>query len=58
MDMTLVDVTNIPGVQEGDEVILFGESPTIEEIAQAADTIPYEILSRIPQRVRRLQKGG
>ena len=58
MDMTLVDVTDIPGVQEGDEVVLFGESPTIEEIAQAAGTIPYEILSRIPQRVRRLQKGG
>jgi alanine racemase len=58
MDMTLVDVTGISEVRVGDEAILFGSSPSLGEIAAAADTIPYEILSRIPARVRRIQKGG
>jgi alanine racemase len=58
MDMTLVDVTGIDDLRVGDEAILFGSSPTLGEIAAAADTIPYEILSRIPARVRRIQKGG
>ena len=58
MDMTLVDVTRIGEVRVGDEAVLFGASPTLSEIAAAADTIPYEILSRIPARVRRIQKGG
>lgn len=58
MDMTLVDVTGIDEARVGDEAILFGSSPTLGEIAAAADTIPYEILSRIPARVRRIQKGG
>lgn len=58
MDMTLVDVTDIEAAQSGDEVLLFGLNPTVEEVANAAGTIPYEILSRIPPRVRRLQKGS
>ena len=58
MDMTMVDVTSIPGVRVGDSVELFGRQLPIEEIAAAAGTIAYEILSRIPMRVLREQRGG
>jgi alanine racemase len=58
MDMTLVDVTHIPHASAGDETILFGTSPRIEDVAAAADTIPYELLTRIPARVQRVQRGG
>jgi dTDP-4-amino-4,6-dideoxygalactose transaminase len=42
------------GVKEGDEVIVFGAQPNIETIAKAADTIPYEILTGISARVKRV----
>jgi alanine racemase len=58
MDMTMVDVTSIPDVQIGDSVELFGRHLPIEEVAQAAGTIAYEVLSRIPMRVLREQRGG
>ena len=54
MDMTMVDVSAIPGAAEGDEVVVFGESPGVSELAQAAGTIPYEIISGISQRVKRI----
>ncbi len=53
MDMTMVDVTGM-GVQLGDEVILFGTHPTIKDLADWAGTIPYEILTTISQRVKRI----
>jgi alanine racemase len=53
MDMTMLDVTELD-VQEGDPVIVFGESPTVSEIATLAETIPYEILTGISQRVKRV----
>lgn len=53
MDMTMIDVTNAD-CQEGDEVILFGESPTIAEVAQKIQTIPYEILTNVGERVKRV----
>ncbi len=53
MDMTMVDVTDIHA-KEGDEVVLFGEKPTINDLAKAADTIPYEILTNINSRVKRV----
>ena len=58
MDMTMVDVTSVPGVRIGDSVELFGRQLPIEEVAAAAGTIAYEILSRIPTRVLREQRGG
>lgn len=58
MDMTLVDVTHVPNVQVGDSVELFGRQLPIEEMAAAAGTIPYEILSRVPMRVLREQRGS
>lgn len=58
MDMTLIDVTELPNATEGDPVVLFGESPTLESVAAAADTIPYELIARIPARVARIHRGG
>ena len=54
MDMTMVDVTGIPDVREGDEVIVFGNDLSIEQIAEWANTIPYEIMTGISQRVKRV----
>lgn len=53
MDMAMLDITGIEA-QEGDEVIIFGQHPGIEEFAAAAETIPYEILTSISARVKRV----
>ncbi|SFE45303.1 bifunctional UDP-N-acetylmuramoyl-tripeptide:D-alanyl-D-alanine ligase/alanine racemase [Flavobacterium xueshanense] len=53
MDMLMVDVTDIE-CAEGDQVIVFGESPTVTYMAQKLNTIPYEILTSISQRVKRV----
>ena len=53
MDMTMLDVTGL-NVQEGDEVIVFGRNLTVNKLAALANTIPYEILTGISQRVKRV----
>lgn len=53
MDMMMVDVTDLK-CQESDEVILFGTNPTVNFIAEKLQTIPYEILTSISQRVKRV----
>jgi len=53
MDMTMLDVTGIP-VAEGDEVIVFGQELPVREMAAASQTIAYEILTGISQRVKRV----
>ena len=53
MDMLMVNVTDID-CKEGDSVIIFGESPTVIEMAEALKTIPYEIMTSISQRVKRV----
>ena len=53
MDMIMVDVTNIL-CNEGDEVIIFGENPKIIDIAKVTNTISYEIITGISQRVKRI----
>lgn len=53
MDMIMIDVTNID-CEEGDEVVVFGNNPTAEEFAATANTISYELLTGISQRVRRI----
>lgn len=53
MDMLMVDVSHID-CKEGDLVIIFGESPTVIEMADALKTIPYEIMTSISQRVKRV----
>ena len=52
MCLTAVDVTGMT-VSAGDEVELFGDTMRIENVARAADTIPYELLARVHQRVIR-----
>lgn len=60
MDQCMLDVTHIPGVRQGDEVVLIGaqgdERLTVEEIAARLGTIPYEVVSAILARVPRV--GG
>jgi alanine racemase len=53
MDMTMIDITGIDA-SEGDEVIVFGNELPIESVAAAAGNIPYEILTGISQRVKRV----
>ncbi|MCK5467096.1 MAG: alanine racemase, partial [Cyclobacteriaceae bacterium] len=53
MDMCMLDITGIEA-NEGDEVIVFGKNPSIKELADAIDTIPYEILTNISSRVTRV----
>jgi len=53
MDMLMVDVTEIE-CKEGDAVVIFGESPTVTYMAEQLKTIPYEILTSISQRVKRV----
>lgn len=53
MDMLMVDVTGIT-CKEGDPAIIFGESPTVIYMAERLGTIPYEILTGISQRVKRV----
>ena len=58
MDLTLLDVTDIPGVAVGDEVILIGKSDhcsiTALEVAEAIGSVPYEVLCSIGKRVPRI----
>jgi len=53
MDMTMVDVTGLD-VKEGDEVIIFGNELPIQTMASKINTIPYEILTGVSERVKRI----
>lgn len=53
MDMSMIDVTGIP-TTEGDEVILFGHQLPIAQVADAMHTIPYEVLTGVRERVKRV----
>lgn len=53
MDMTMIDVSGLR-VAAGDEVVIFGDNPRIEELAKWLDTIPYEILTNVGDRVKRI----
>lgn len=53
MDMTILDVTGT-NTREGDEVIIFGEENPVTDIAADLHTIPYEILTGISERVKRV----
>jgi alanine racemase len=58
MDLTIVDVSHIPGVAVGDEVVLIGESGgknvDAVELARLCESVPYEILCGLSQRVPRV----
>ena len=53
MDMCMIDVTGIP-CKVGDTVTIFGNDPTIVELADILGTIPYEILTSVPRRIERI----
>jgi alanine racemase len=53
MDMTMIDVTGLEAA-EGEVVELFGKQQPVSELARQAGTIPYEILTSIPERVKRV----
>ena len=53
MDMTMLDITGID-VKAGDEAIVFDKDHTIMQLAEEINTIPYEILTNISQRVKRV----
>ena len=61
MDQTMLDVTAIPEIQRGNEVVILGkqgkETITASEAAVCCDTIPWEILTSITQRVPRIYQG-
>ncbi|NVO19703.1 MAG: bifunctional UDP-N-acetylmuramoyl-tripeptide:D-alanyl-D-alanine ligase/alanine racemase [Bacteroidetes bacterium] len=53
MDMCMIDITDIPA-REGDEVIIFGKDMPISRLAEEMESIPYEILTGISRRVKRV----
>lgn len=53
MDMCMVDITDIQA-KENDEVVIFGEGYSITDLANDMDTIPYEVLTGISRRVKRI----
>ena len=54
MDMCMVDVTDLPDVQVGDEVEIFGDAQSIDVLARQAGTISYELLTAVSPRVPRV----
>jgi alanine racemase len=57
MDVTMLDVTDVPGVEAGDPVVVFGpgpDDPSLLDLAERAGTIPYEMLARLSPRIRRV----
>jgi len=62
MDLTMVDVTDVPEAGVGDEVVLFGEQGEatlpLEEVAQGSETLAYEVMCTIGKRVTRIYVSG
>jgi alanine racemase len=54
MDMTMIDISHVPEAQVGDEVVIFGENPPVQELAHCLQTIPYEVFTNISERVKRV----
>jgi alanine racemase len=61
MDLTMVDLTDVPGAAAGDEVILWGRSGeeiiSVNDVARLAQTISYEMLCTVGRRVPRICRG-
>jgi alanine racemase len=53
MDMITIDVTDLPSVSIGDQAILWGPSLSVTEIATLCNTIGYELMTQLSQRVPR-----
>ena len=60
MDLCMLDVTDVPDVQEGDNVVLFGAPPypTAEDFAAKDNVSPYELVTGISKRVLRIYLRG
>lgn len=54
MDMTMIDVTDIENVKEGDVVEIFGKNLPIQQVAESIGTIAYEVMTSVSQRVKRV----
>lgn len=54
MDMTMLDVTHLEEVQAGDEVEVFGENLSVQQVAEWLETIPYEVMTNVSSRVKRV----
>jgi alanine racemase len=54
MDMTMIDITGIPNISVGDEVEIFGNHISVQQLAEWSGTIAYEILTSVSQRVKRV----
>ena len=56
MDSCMIDVTDIEGVGEGDDVVIFSpqRGNTPEDMARILDTICYEVLTSVSKRVKRI----
>jgi alanine racemase len=54
MDMVMVDVTDVPEAKAGDIAVVFGEGLSTSELAQRIGTIPYELLTNVSERVKRV----
>jgi alanine racemase len=54
MDMTMIDITDIPGTKAGDVVEIFGPHVSVQQLAQKCGTISYELLTGVGQRVKRV----
>lgn len=53
MDMMMLNIEDLP-IKEGDEVVLFNSHPSLQEFANYCQTIPYEVLTSISRRVKRI----
>jgi alanine racemase len=62
MDLTMIDLTDVPDAGVGDEVVLFGDQGdaalTLEEVARWSETLPYEVMCTIGKRVTRIYVRG
>lgn len=53
MDLSMIDITGV-NAKEGDTVVIFGDDPTVTALAEQIDTIPYEVLTSVSHRVKRV----
>jgi alanine racemase len=58
MDMTMIDITNIPETSIGDEVTVFDKTQSVEVLAQKCGTITYEIMTNLNPRIRKVYEHG
>ena len=58
MDMSMIDLTDLPDVKVGDEVEIFGRRQRVDDLAAILNTIPYELTCAVSKRVPRVYIEG